>query len=281
MIKNIISLIKIIRPANAVMAAGAAVLGFWISDVSLHLLPFFLLIIATITAIGFGNVINDILDIKTDRISHPDRPLPKGELSVRAAIFYTILLCSMSLFCAGFVSTYHLFATIVPITLLIIYSFFLKGTPLSGNFLVAILVAYPLLYGGIGGIHFNHLIIPAFLAFLLNIAREIIKDIHDKDGDSASGIVTSASLPEKVITTILIATSVLYLSIIFIPVGLKYLGYPYLIVCIVITLPIHFFRSFKLLRSGRDQKACAHIALLYKLEMFSGLAALLADKVFN
>jgi geranylgeranylglycerol-phosphate geranylgeranyltransferase len=278
---KIISLIKIIRPANAVMAAGAAMLGYWISGVSLQLLSLFLLITATITAIGFGNVINDILDIKTDRISHPDRPLPKGELSVRAAIIYAILLCCISLFCAWLVSTDHLIATIVPITLLIIYSFFLKGTPLSGNVLVAILVAYPLLYGGIGGIDFKHLIIPAFLAFLLNIAREIIKDIHDKDGDSAAGIVTSASLPDKVINTILIATSILYLSMIFLPVGLKHLGYSYLIVCIAVTLPIHFFRSFKLLRSIRDQKFYTKIAFLYKLEMFSGLAALLADKIFS
>jgi geranylgeranylglycerol-phosphate geranylgeranyltransferase len=263
------------------MAAGATILGYWISGVSLQLLSFFFLIIATITAIGFGNVINDILDIKTDRISHPDRPLPKGELTIKTAIFYSILLCSISLFCARFVSPSHLIATVVPVILLIIYSFFLKGTPLSGNFLVAILVAYPLLYGGIGGIHFNHLIIPALLAFLLNIAREIIKDIHDKDGDRASGIVTSASLPDKVINTILITTSILYLSMIFIPVGLKYLGYPYLIVCVLVTLPIHIFRSFKLLRSKRDQKTCAQISFFYKLEMFSGLGALLADKIFN
>jgi geranylgeranylglycerol-phosphate geranylgeranyltransferase len=263
------------------MAAGATMLGYWISGVSLQLLSFFLLIIATITAIGFGNVINDILDIKTDRISHPDRPLPKGDLTARAAIIYSILLCCISLICSQLISKAHFIATIVPVILLIIYSFFLKGTPLSGNFLVGILVAYPILYGGIEGKNFNHLIIPAMLAFLLNLAREIIKDIHDKDGDSASGIITSASLPDWVINSILLSTSILYLSIIFLPVILKHLGYPYLIVCVSLTLPIHFFRSFKLLRPKRDQKTCAQIALLYKLEMFSGLGALLVDMVFK
>lgn len=281
MMKLLISLIKIIRPANALMAAGAAMLGYWISGVSLHLLSFFLLIIATITAIGFGNVINDILDIKTDKISHPDRPLPKGELTANTAIIYSILLCTISLLCALLVSTSHFIATLIPIVLLIIYSFFLKGTPLSGNILVGILVAYPLLYGGIGGIKFSHLIIPALLALLLNLGREIIKDIHDKDGDSAAGIITSASLPDWVINAILVTTSVMYLAIIFIPVALKYMGYPYLIACAIATLPIHFFRTFKLLRLKRDQKTCAQVALLYKLEMFSGLGALLADKIFN
>ncbi|HEX2956601.1 MAG TPA: UbiA family prenyltransferase [Chitinispirillaceae bacterium] len=281
MIPSIIPFIKIIRPANAVMAAGAAMLGYWISDASLQLLSLILLIVATITAIGFGNVINDILDIKTDRISHPDRPLPKGELSSRAAVIYSILLCVISLLCARLVSVPHLLATVIPIALLIVYSFFLKGTPLSGNLLVGILVAYPLLYGGISGINFNHLIIPAMLAFLLNLAREIIKDIHDKEGDSASGIITSASLPDGVINVILYATSIVYLSMIFIPVWLKHMGYPYLIVCVIATLPIHFFRTNKLLRLKRDPDACTHVALLYKLEMFTGLGALLADKIFN
>ncbi len=281
MMTFLISLIKIIRPANAVMAAGATILGYWISGVSLHLLSFLLLIIATITAIGFGNVINDILDLNTDRINHPDRPLPKGELTIRAATIYSVVLCCISLFCALLVSTSHFIATLVPIVLLIVYSFFLKGTPLSGNFLVGILVAYPLIYGGIGGSNFNHLIIPALLAFLLNIGREIIKDIHDKEGDSATGIVTSASLPDLVINLILLSTSILYLSIIFLPVMLKHFSSPYLILCISLTLPIHFFRSFKLLQSKRDQKYYTQIALLYKIEMFSGLGALLADKLFH
>lgn len=279
MFKFLIALIKIIRPANAVMAACAMMLGYWISGVSLQLLPLLLLIIATITAIGFGNVINDILDINTDRISHPDRPLPKGELTRRAAIIFSVILSCISLICAQLVSTSHFIATLVPIVLLIAYSFFLKGTPLSGNILVGILVAYPLLYGGIGGSNFNHLIIPSLLALLLNLGREIIKDIQDKDGDSAAGIITSASLPDSLVNLILLSSSIAYISIILLPVLLRQFGYPYLIACLTITLPIHFYRSFKLLRSKRDQKSCAQIALLYKAEMFSGLGALLADKI--
>ncbi|MBN1601701.1 MAG: geranylgeranylglycerol-phosphate geranylgeranyltransferase [Chitinispirillaceae bacterium] len=281
MIKTISPYLKIIRIKNALMAASAVMLGFWISGVPFHLYTLLLLIMAAVAAIGFGNVINDILDIKTDRISHPERPLPKGEISSRSAIIYAISLCGIAIASSYFVSKIHLIATLTPILLLVIYAFFLKGTPLTGNILVGILVAYPLIYGGFNGPDFNHLIIPALSAFLLNLPREIIKDLHDKEGDMASGIVTSASLPGWLLHFFLISSSVLYLSIIFLPVWLHHFGKVYLIVCLFCALPIHIIRSVKLIKSDRSTKTFAAIASLYKVEMFAGLIAMLLDKLYK
>ncbi len=42
----------------------------------------------------FGNVINDILDIETDRISHPERALPKGK-SHAHPLAYTQYPCAV------------------------------------------------------------------------------------------------------------------------------------------------------------------------------------------
>jgi geranylgeranylglycerol-phosphate geranylgeranyltransferase len=280
MVKLIIPFIKIIRVNNALMAAGAVILGFWISGVIVSQTSLLLLVFAAIAAIGFGNVINDILDIKTDRLSHPERPLPKGEISSGTAVIYAVSLCCIALTCSLLVSKTHLIATLIPVILLVLYSFFLKGTPLSGNILVGILVAYPLMYGGLNGPDFKHLIIPALSALLLNLPREIIKDLHDKEGDMASGIVTSASLPEWFITLLLISSSVLYISIIFVPVWLHHFGSVYLIVCLCCAVPIHVMRSVKLIKSDRSIKTYAAIASLYKMEMFAGLAALLLDKLF-
>lgn len=281
MIKAISPYLKIIRVKNALMAASAVMLGFWVSGVPFHLYTLLLLIMAAVAAIGFGNVINDILDIKTDRISHPERPLPKGEISSRSATVYAISLCSIAIASSHFVSKVHLIATLTPILLLVIYAFFLKGTPLTGNILVGILVAYPLIYGGFNGPDFNHLLIPALSAFLLNLPREIIKDLHDKEGDMASGIVTSASLPEWLITILLISSSVLYLSIIFLPVWLDHFGKVYLITCICCALPVHAIRSVKMIKKNHTNEAYRSISSLYKLEMFAGLTAMLLDTLFK
>ncbi len=281
MIKAIYPYFKIIRIKNSLMAAGAVMLGFWICSVPFNLYTLMLLVTAAVAAIGFGNVINDILDIETDRISHPERALPKGEISRTSAGIYAVSLCSIALTSSFLVSKIHLIATLVPILLLAIYAFFLKGTPLTGNILVGILVAYPLIYGGFNGPDFNHLIIPAFCAFLLNLPREIIKDLQDKEGDTASGIVTSASLPQWLLTTLLISSSVLYLSIIFLPLRFHHFGKLYLIVCICCALPVHLIRSVKLITSDRSAKTYASIASLYKIEMFAGLTAMLLDKLFK
>jgi len=89
---NIVSYIRIIRYSNALMAGLTTFLGFWLSDSSLSRSSVLLLIVATICSTGFGNTINDIFDIDSDRINHPDRPLPQGNISVRSAWIFSMLL---------------------------------------------------------------------------------------------------------------------------------------------------------------------------------------------
>jgi 4-hydroxybenzoate polyprenyltransferase len=83
------------------------------------------------------------------------------------------------------------------------YSLFLKGIPLIGNIVVASLVAYSILFGAINADGFKTLIIPALLAFLLNLSREIIKDIQDEKGDRATQVFTSAKLPSLLLKTLI------------------------------------------------------------------------------
>ena len=71
--------VAIVRPANLVMACCAVTLGAWLAgaDVARDVL---LLLVAVAAATAFGNVVNDIRDIESDRVSHPDRPLVLGAL---------------------------------------------------------------------------------------------------------------------------------------------------------------------------------------------------------
>ena len=275
---KISALVKILRPRNAVMAGGAVVLGYWLTGSEYSVQRVVFLVMAAIASTGFGNVLNDILDISTDRISHPDRPLPRGDISVAQASIYTVLLVITALSLSFSISPAHGIATLVPLVILLLYAFFLKGTQLAGNMVVASLVAYALLYGGINRPAFHILLMPAFLAFLLNLPREIIKDIQDETGDRIAGYTTTASLPRSLLKGIIYSCSGIYLVLLFMPFILAQFGFIYGLISLSVVLPIHIKRA-TLFRSGMETML-SRISALYKVEMVAGLAALAADKLF-
>ena len=206
--KKIKALIDMIRPINAVMTAIGVVIGNLFTG-SLSTVSVVAQVVAAIAAVGFGNVINDINDIETDRVAHPKRALPSGIISVRGALNYACFLGIVALVAGRVASVAHLYGVFVPLFLLIVYAIKLKGTPILGNVVVSLLVAYPLLFGAIG-VNLSAVALPAILAFITNLIREIVKDIIDYPGDSRAGIVTTASLDSRVIygfLNFLIATS--------------------------------------------------------------------------
>jgi geranylgeranylglycerol-phosphate geranylgeranyltransferase len=276
---NIVSYIRIIRYSNALMAGLTTFLGFWLSDSSLSRSSVLLLIVATICSTGFGNTINDIFDIDSDRINHPDRPLPQGNISVRSAWIFSMLLLISALVSSFIVSSLHGWATVLPLLLLTIYALFLKATPIAGNLLVAALVAYTILYGALGAVGFPRLILPASMAFLLNFSREIIKDLQDSKGDLASGVITSAVLSVRTLKTIIYVCSTACLSLLFITISMKLFGNIYTLISLSIILPLHVYRTVLISRKGID-KLFKQISALFKLEMLTGLIALAADKIY-
>lgn len=273
--KLLLPYFKIIRLHNAVLSGIAVALGFWLGNSTNSLLALLLLVMATILATGFGNVVNDLKDIATDRISHADRPLPKREMTPRSALVFAIALAVATLTFAGMVSQLHFLATIIPLLLLIIYTLFLKGTPLAGNIVVSLLVAYALLFGGLNSPLFDHLLIPALLAFLLNLSREIIKDLQDRPGDSAAGIVTTASLSPSAIGAIICSIVVLYLAILFIPFSLHHFGRSYALICALIIVPLQIAWLWLFFRKEQN---LSRISLLIKIEMAVGLLAMAVDQ---
>ena len=274
-----ISYLKLIRPVNAFLASVGVILGFWLSGAQATYMHLLLLVAATICALGFGNVINDIKDAKSDKINHPQRPIPKGDISPVQAFIFAVLLAVFSLIAGKAVSFYHFFGVCAPLILLLLYTLFLKGIPLIGNIVISILVSYSLLFGGLNSPELHTLYLPAVLAFLLNLAREIVKDIQDKEGDMKSGVSTTASLPEKTVAILLLIPGLIYIPLMFLPFSLGHFHYTYLIICAVILLPMHFFWLFFLVIKNKLQNQSL-ISNLIKFEMLGGLAALAIDKLF-
>ncbi len=266
---------KIIRPGNAFMTAVAVFLGWWLTESPITASELLLSMIAAICSLSYGNVINDIADINTDRINHPGRPLPSGAISSREAKIFAFILSALGL-AAGFtVSLTYGFATAVPQILLSFYAWKLKSTPLAGNLLVSILVAYALIYGGLASQNIGRLWGGAVLAFLVNMCREIIKDLQDLRGDKDTGIHTTAALPDYLIDTFIIIISVLYIFAVWLPFFSGF-GTVYLIIALSTTIPIHSWWLTLFFSKNRASKF-GRISALIKIELLAGLFALTLD----
>ena len=283
MVNTIFALISIVRLSNVVMTATAVFLGIWLTQSNPLTLNALFLMTAAMCAVSYGNVINDILDIKSDRVSHPNRPLVNGSMSVLTAVIFALLLAAGSMLSAYHVSPFHLKAALIPVILLTLYSIYFKRTPLVGNIIVASLVAYALLFGSLPHPQIKILILPAVLAFLLNFCREIVKDVEDTGGDKAAGFITTANLPQKALRAVLLVTAVIYSAILFFPsLVLRDFGMIYTAICLFAVLPLHiFWVNLVLKRNWNSDINVKRISKILKFEMIAGLLALAFDKIIK
>lgn len=93
--QKVMGYLRLARPANIVTAvsdilAGVAIVGFFGAGVagSLSLTPVILLCIATVGLYGGGIVFNDVFDRELDKRERPERPIPSGLISAKAAAIW-------------------------------------------------------------------------------------------------------------------------------------------------------------------------------------------------
>ena len=269
--KNLIYFFQIIRVGNAIIASAGITLGWLFCNNNLAASDLIFRISAGFFALGYGNIINDICDIKTDKISHPTRLLASGKITLKFAIIFAVLCFILSTL-AGFCSSYKLgAATLIPLFALTIYSVSLKATPFAGDLVVALLTGYALIFGGLGE-NVSKILYPAILAFLANFAREIVKDLSDEKGDKAIGLKTTSSVPLKYIKAVIYLQFILFIAVAPLPFLLGLLGRTYLIITVSFVTPLHFM-FMKYFREKEYKKASDSL----KIQMLAGLLAVAAD----
>ena len=62
--------------------------------------------------------------------------------------------------------------------------------PILGNLIVSILTGLVFIYGGVAVNNPLAAIIPAIFAFLINLIREVVKDMQDVEGDLKQEMIT-------------------------------------------------------------------------------------------
>lgn len=240
--------LRLLRIGNlAFVAILLFVMEYWVATPLLQramfepLMPWWvlvLLILSVVVIAAGGYVINDYFDVKIDRINRPDDLVVTRVISRDGAMHLFQVLTIVGVLMGGVVSWWAhswtlLFIYIVIPGLLWFYSASYKRMFLVGNIVVAFASAIvPLLVAIVNADHLRHLYGEALaytpivgelyvwlggfagFALLTTLAREMVKDIEDIEGDRemecrTMPIVWGVKVTKMVVTLVLLITAAL------------------------------------------------------------------------
>lgn len=130
-----------------------------------------------------ANAINDYFDVEIDKTNKPSRPIPRGDATRKEAWTEWLVLSSIAVALNLFLNMVALGIVVFAVIILYWYSALFKRTIIIGNVIVALMTGMAFIYGAVVVGNLRRAVIPALFAFLINLVRELIKDIEDMEGD--------------------------------------------------------------------------------------------------
>jgi len=195
---SIRGLFRISRPINLLLVAFAQLMtAYFLVETDASGLPVFqdyklyLLVFATVLITAAGYMINDYYDVKIDYVNRPHEVIVGKRIKRRVVIFLHSLLNFTAIGLGYLVSPKIAAVNFFAAFLLWLYSNQLKREPFIGNLTVAFLTGFSVYLVAFYYQKSELLVLTyAIFAFFLNLIREIIKDIEDRQGDRKHGCRT-------------------------------------------------------------------------------------------
>ena len=231
-------------------------------------------ILICMTSASFA--IDDYRDVNQDRINHPKRPLPLGLLSPQQAFRSAVGLFSCALLAAIPLGLYPFIVVAVSTILLWNYSHILTYSGILGNAIVAASVAALIFLGSLVAGKPIGMLYPICFLFCYILAKEIIWDIHDVEGDRTQDIVTIANR-WKPQTAFAIAWGLLGILIISIPIAFWSLpmSHPYLFLIFSPIVPLSIGIPLIRYQQQSSLKAYKRLSRWGRIGMLLGIIGLL------
>ncbi len=276
MIDFLFSIFRFIRPLNICLGVSTCFLVSYLLDFN-NFNRFFDLCIVLVCYMVAGNMLNDVLDVEIDRINKPHRFLIKHSIN-RLYIFISItalfFIGSLVAFKLPVIAQRLVLFFILP--LMILYEALFKRMPLLGNIIISFLVGSVFIYTEAslnGEIFITRKIF--ILAFMLNLIREIIKDIQDIKGDKSNNFNTLPIVAGLPFTILFLRT----ISFIFIVISMNSFysqSYsPYYIPLILFSIHIPLLYIMWRLRVNITTKECDNFSQFLKLMIINGMVIIL------
>ena len=279
--------IEILRPINGLMGGLTVIIG--ILNTRIGILPLtliFNIIFGVLTYFfisGSSMIINDYYDVEIDKINRPERPIPRGSISLKQAKILWIVTLLIGIILSIIHSLLFNIGFLVPIIVVFMafigwfYAAWGKKSGFIGNIIVGISFSIGLIYGAV----LNNSGIPLYIyyffltSFFLLISREVIKGCEDVEGDKKEGVKTLAiRIGIKKSTTI---------SMIFAVVAVVFYILPYFtvinqllfLISMIFGLAVVLFAIILMLKSNLVNKDFKKVSLFLKIGAFLGLITFL------
>ena len=214
---------------------------------------FLIMTLAIVLGAGSGFMINDVYDADIDAKNHSKNQLGDVSKSMLWWIYGVMnIVCGIVTIILVLKYNIERYAVLYPIStfLLWFYSYRLKKQFLIGNLVISLLISGLVIFifpfielehlGEESSKHSIHLLFLTVLAFLLNLLREIIKDIEDRKGDEAHGcktlpIVLGVNRTKQIVVFLFGTTAftfLYFLGHLEIEIGKAYLFYSFFLILI-------------------------------------------------
>jgi len=182
---------RLVRLNSGITSAAAAILTASMVVPPIQATQMALIAAVVITLSNGGYALNDICDRAIDKINQPGRPIPAGRISVRHALLIGSGNLVAAVVLAMPLSPWCIALTLTDAALLGAYAVWSKRLGPLKNILIGYLVASGFLIGAYNWDRIDPAIaVLAACAFFGTIAREMVKDVQDIEGDRYHGART-------------------------------------------------------------------------------------------
>jgi geranylgeranylglycerol-phosphate geranylgeranyltransferase len=278
--------IEIMRPINDLMGCLTVLIGILNTRVGISFNELIINIILGILTYffiaGSGMIINDIYDVEIDRINRPERPIPRGAISIKEAKYLFAITLSvglvLSIIHSLIVELYFINMIIAAFFGFIgfVYAKWGKKSGFLGNIIVSVSFSIGLLYGAI----LNGIWIPLYIyfffltAFFLLLAREIVKGCEDVEGDKLEGVKTLAiRLGIRKALIISIIFDILAIIFFILPIFTDIINPLAFLISMIFGLVVVLMAIILSIISRLKRQEFKRISLLLKIGSFLGLIA--------
>jgi 4-hydroxybenzoate polyprenyltransferase len=161
------SWLQLFRAPNLFTVPGDPLAGFLLASAgAVKFRPaLFPVILASLALYNFGLLLNDLMDLRVDRVERPSRPLPSGAVNRATVWMVAILLAALGLGLCAFAGLMTLYFGAALALAIIAYNCGLKKIPVAGAVVMGICRGLNLLLGAT--------LVPAFSIFPLAAALVI------------------------------------------------------------------------------------------------------------
>jgi geranylgeranylglycerol-phosphate geranylgeranyltransferase len=278
--------IEIMRPVNDLMGGLTVIIGILNTRTGITFPTLIINIILGVITYFFiaaaGMIINDYYDYPIDKINRPERPIPRGSISLKQAklLYISTFLIGVAL------ATFHslLFNLgLINIVLAIffgfigwLYAYWGKKSGFVGNVIVAISFSIGLIYGAV----LNGSIVPIYIyfffltSFFLLLAREVVKGCEDIEGDKKEGVRTLA-IKYGVQRALNISISFQIIAIVFfiLPIFTTIINPLLFTISMIPGLFVVGYATILSIKGGLTKDNFKKVSLLLKIGAFLGLVA--------